>query len=131
MIMFIIRGLPGSGKSTLAKFISETTGAEHYEADMYFVDQETNEYKFDPARIGDAHNWCKTMVRWCCTNDNHVVVSNTFTQDWEMKDYEKMAEEFGYTVFHLIVENRHGGENAHDVPEDVITKMRNRFSVKL
>jgi len=34
-------------------------------------------------------------------------------------------------VFSLIVENRHGGVNEHDVPDDVIEKMEKRFEVKL
>jgi hypothetical protein len=31
----------------------------------------------------------------------------------------------------LIVENRHNGESIHAVPEDTLSKMRNRFVVKL
>jgi hypothetical protein len=29
------------------------------------------------------------------------------------------------------VENRHGGTNVHNVPEDKIEQMKNRFSIKL
>jgi hypothetical protein len=29
------------------------------------------------------------------------------------------------------VENRHGGVNEHNVPEEVLTKMRERFEIKL
>jgi predicted kinase len=39
--LILLRGLPGSGKSTLAKSLA----GEHIEADMYFVDNETGEYK--------------------------------------------------------------------------------------
>jgi phenolic acid decarboxylase len=60
-----------------------------------------------------------------------IVVSNTFTQGWEMEDYYKMAEELGYRVFSLIVENRHGGENIHTVPKETIKKMKDRFKLKL
>jgi hypothetical protein len=60
-----------------------------------------------------------------------IVVSNTFTQEWEMNDYYKMAEELGYMVFSLIVENRHGGKNIHGVPDDKLEIMKNRFEVKL
>jgi len=31
----------------------------------------------------------------------------------------------------VIVENRHGGENEHDVPEETLKKMLDRFSIKL
>ena len=61
----------------------------------------------------------------------NVSVSNTFTQEWEMEAYYKLAEQYGYTVFTVIVENRHGGVNQHGVPEDKIEIMKNRFEIKL
>jgi hypothetical protein len=63
--------------------------------------------------------------------DNRIVVSNTFTQEWEMKPYMEMAEKYGFKVFTVIVENRHGGLNVHDVPEDKLEAMRSRFEIKL
>lgn len=60
-----------------------------------------------------------------------IAVSNTFTQEWEMEIYFKLAEQYGYTVFTVIVENRHGGVNTHGVPEEKIEIMKNRFEVKL
>jgi hypothetical protein len=60
-----------------------------------------------------------------------IVVSNTFTQEWEMESYYKLAEKYGYMVFTIIVENRHGGVNQHGVPDDKLKQMKDRFSVKL
>jgi hypothetical protein len=60
-----------------------------------------------------------------------IVVSNTFTQEWEMEAYYLLAEEMGYTVFSLIVENRHGGKNVHGVPEEKLQAMKDRFEIKL
>jgi len=34
-------------------------------------------------------------------------------------------------VFTIVVENRHGGTNVHNVPEDKIEQMKNRFEIKL
>jgi hypothetical protein len=66
------------------------------------------------------------------TGENEkIVVSNTFTQEWEMDAYYTLAEVWGYTVFSLIVENRHGGKNTHGVPDDKLEIMKNRFEVKL
>ena len=64
-------------------------------------------------------------------NIDRIVVSNTFTQEWEMKPYFELAEKYGYMVFTIIVENRHGGVNQHNVPEDKIQLMRDRFEIKL
>jgi plasmid replication initiation protein len=48
-----------------------------------------------------------------------------------MKAYYELAEKYGYRVYSLIVENSHNGTNAHDVPEDKIEQMKNRFEIKL
>jgi hypothetical protein len=60
-----------------------------------------------------------------------VTVSNTFTQEWEMDYYFDLAKKYGYRVYSLIVENRHGGVNEHGVPEEKLLQMKNRFQVKL
>jgi predicted kinase len=126
-ILYIVRGIPGSGKSTFAK----TLGGQHYEADMYFVTP-SGKYEFNPTKIKDAHQWCQSFVKTDMILEYpKIVVSNTSTQEWEMKPYFDLAKEFGYTVFTIIVENRHGGKNQHDVPEDKIEQMINRFEIKL
>ncbi len=103
----------------------------HKEADMYFVDRFGN-YKFDPTKLKDAHNWCKLEVELIMKYDySPVVVSNTFTQEWEMEDYYKLAEKYGYRVYSLIVENRHGGVNEHGVPDDKLQQMKDRFQISL
>jgi len=126
--LVLLRGLPGSGKSTAAKLFNK---APHFEADMYFMDADGN-YQFDFAKIKDAHNWCRHSVMDAMKADYPiVVVSNTFTQEWEMEAYYLLAEELGYMVVSMIVENRHGGKNIHGVPEDKLEIMKNRFEVKL
>ena len=135
--LILLRGLPGSGKSTLANIIS-FDGAI-CEADQYFVDKETGEYEYNPDEIKIAHQWCKDEVekRMKQNKDtwgldySEIFVSNTFTQEWEMESYYKLAEKYGYQVFSLIVENRHGGKNTHGVPDDKLEVMKNRFEIKL
>jgi predicted kinase len=123
--LFLLRGLPGSGKSTLA----ESIGGMHMEADKYFMDE--GEYKFDPSKTRDAHAWCQNAVSVWMKNSEKIVVSNTFTQEWEMEYYFDLAKEYGYRVYSLIVENRHGGVNEHGVPEEKLVQMKNRFEVQL
>lgn len=129
--LFLLRGLPGSGKSTLAKMLVGDKDYCHKEADMYFVDRDGN-YKFNPSQLKDAHKWCQDEIEFAMKYDHSpVVVSNTFTQEWEMQSYYELAEKYGYRVHSLIVENRHGGVNQHGVPEDKLEIMKNRFEVKL
>jgi predicted kinase len=134
--LYIIRGVPGSGKSTFAK---ELVGADFLvcEADKYFVDREGN-YKFDGSKLKEAHEWCRdrveTFMEDSLLNDQfyrRIAVSNTFTREWEMQAYIDLAEKYGYRVFSLIVENRHGSSNVHGVPDEVIEKMKERFEIKL
>ena len=129
--LYIVRGIPGSGKSTFAKSI----GGVHIEADQFFM--MNGKYNFDITKIKLAHKYCQNQTEaWMKTdgtqvNNDKIVVSNTFTQEWEMEPYFKLAEKYGYKTFSLIVENRHGGVNEHGVPEDKLEIMKNRFEVKL
>jgi predicted kinase len=124
--LFLLRGLPGSGKSTLAKSI----GGMHIEADRYFMYE--GKYEFDASKLKEAHAWCQNIVSvWMTYSVPKIVVSNTFTQTWEMDYYFELAKEHGYRVYSLVVENRHGGENVHNVPKEKIEEMARRFSVKI
>ena len=131
-MLYLVRGLPGSGKSTFSK----TLGGIHIEADQYFVDIEGN-YNFDGSKIKLAHEYCRAQTGvWMKTdglqvNVDKIVVSNTFTQEWEMEPYYELAKKYGYKVFSIIVENRHEGINEHGVPEEKIEQMKNRFELKL
>jgi predicted kinase len=124
--LYLIRGIPGSGKSTLASEISEIS----FEADQYFI--KNGEYTFDPSKLKDAHQWCQLQVdaAMAC-GEEKISVSNTFTQEWEMEAYFKLAEKYGYRVFSLIIENRHGNKNLHGVPSDALQRMRDRFQISL
>ena len=130
--LYLLRGLPGSGKSTLAKQL----GGSHFETDLYFVSPDET-YNFDPSKLKEAHKWCQDAVsnamllNYTTGHNETIVVSNTFTQEWEMKPYMDMAEDWGYRVFTIIVENRHGGVNQHGVPDEKLQQMKNRFEISL
>lgn len=125
--LFILRGAPGAGKSTLAKSL----GGVHLEADMYHIDQNGN-YFWKPENVKKAHKWCQLLTEHRMEDGfEKIVVSNTFTQEWEMGSYFELAKKYGYRVYSLIVENRHGGVNEHNVPEETLEKMKKRFEVCL
>lgn len=130
--LFLLRGLPGAGKSTLA----ERIGGIHIEADMFFI--KDGEYHFDVTKLKEAHQWCQEGVEKSMVGlNNHkittqrIIVSNTFTMEWEMQPYFELAEKYGYRVYSLVVENRHGGVNEHGVPEEKLIQMKQRFEIKL
>jgi predicted kinase len=143
--LFLIRGLPGSGKSTLAKTLAEGIRSEIHEADSFFMvyrDEETGyivnrhqydgTYEFDAKLLTNAHAECLNSARHSMQlGIPRVIVANTFTQEWEMQAYFEAAGYYNYTVFCLIVENRHAGKSVHGVGEETIEKMKNRFSINL
>jgi len=131
--LILLRGLPGAGKSTVAQLIMTGGGMTDkvIEADSYFYDH-MNNYNFDPSKLPAAHNYCKTMVTdYMKMMKPKIVVANTLTQEWEMLPYYELAEQYGYRVHTLIVENRHGNESIHNVPAVSIGNMLHRFQIKL
>lgn len=126
-ILILVRGVSGSGKSTFSNQISES----HLEADQYFVD-ENGAYNFDATKLPLAHKWCQLRTEHMMEDSQaKIVVSNTFTQEWEMQPYFDLAKKYDYMVFTIIVENRHNGKNVHGVPEEQLEKMKNRFQIVL
>ena len=127
-ILYIIRGVSGSGKSTLGEAI-----APHViSADDYFM--KDGKYCFNPAKLNEAHEMCQDRVKIRMEHgDGPIAVCNTFTKEWEMKPYLDMANEYGYAVFCIVMENRHENSDVHNVPVEVKQKQeRNlRNSLKL
>jgi predicted kinase len=125
MQLIIIRGIPGSGKSTKAReIISEREGSvDHFEADMFF--ERDGEYRFDPTKLKDAHEWCQNQTRASLEAGRDVIVSNTFVKRWEAQPYLDMAEELGADVKIIICKGEYG--SVHGVPEDRIQIMKENF----
>lgn len=128
--LYLIRGVPGSGKSTLAKTLFESgIVSTILEADNHFyVD---GEYVFDASKLGHAHRYCQYWAKQYLQDNLSVAVSNTSTTEKEVAIYQQIAELTGSKFVSIIVENRHEGQNVHNVPPEKIQQMKNRFSVKL
>jgi hypothetical protein len=124
--IILFRGLPGSGKSSLSESLCKVV----YSADMFF--EQDGNYNFDPTKLPDAHKWCKSKVEDLMVAEiENIGVANTFTTDWEMEPYFELAEDYGYRISTIIVENRHGSTNIHGVPDEAMERMEKRFTVKL
>jgi hypothetical protein len=91
-----------------------------YAADDYFYRKGDGDYRFVAEDLGAAHAWCRAGVESKMGHNFHnIIVHNTFTRYKEMKPYLAMAEKFGYKVVSLVVENRHGSDSVHNVPQEV------------
>jgi predicted kinase len=120
--LVLIRGLPGSGKSTLAHSMMNH---KHMETDMFWGP----DYKFDIAKLKEAHEWCQIHTRGLLEEGLSVVVSNTFTTKKELQPYLEIAKDFG--IKPQIITCHGQWKNVHNVPEEVLERMESRFEYDL
>ena len=121
--LVIIRGIPGAGKSTYAREAYPTH--TNFEADTYFIQQDGT-YSFDPRQLPAAHNWCYRQALRSLKRGQNVVVSNTFTQPWEVTRYIEMVETLPQLSIKVITLTSEY-DNVHGVPPEKVAIMKNRF----
>lgn len=129
--LILFRGLPGSGKSTLAEILSDEGKYPVLSVDSYFTNDK-GEYNFEYQNNHLAYKKCEEQTKVQMeAGAEKIFVDNTFTMDWEMEPYFKLASHFNYKIFVLTVENRHGGENIHNISSEQLKKMAANYKVKL
>lgn len=129
--LILIAGLPGTGKTTIAEWLTKMDPkGVHFEADHFFED-ECGRYQFVASQVGAAHKWCQEQVKCAMLNDTPlIVVANTFVKRWELDPYVDMAEQHGYEIVRVVMDNNYwtdeqlAARNIHKVPQAKITQMR-------
>lgn len=130
--LIVLRGLPGSGKSTLAMVLSEDGKHPIFSVDDYFTNSETGEYIFDFKNNHLAYKLCEENTKLSMVNKlSKIIIHNTFTMDWELEPYFTLASEYNYSIFIVTVENYHQSGNAHEVSDEQLQKMAEKYKVKL
>jgi predicted kinase len=122
--LYIIRGISGSGKTTLASKMAAEKNCRHLEADMWFM-RGDGEYIFDFRELDRAHNWCFNEACVELNDGRDVIVSNTFTRLWEMRNYIDFATERGHKVQIITCNGRY--QNVHGLSEGMVAKQAARF----
>ena len=131
--LFILRGCPGSGKSLLASELAKGYSDDIIccADDYHMID---GEYKWSVENTFLAYLKCKDKCEELMKNNSErIIIANTNSGGKQFKPYSELAELYGYTVFYLVVENRHNGINSHGVSDDILNKMESRLtsSIKL
>lgn len=130
--LILLRGLPGSGKSTLASVLSENSKYPIFSVDDYFTDKITGEYSFDYKQNYLAYAQCEENTKMAMQQlIPKIILHNTFTMDWELEPYFKLASNYHYAVFVVTVEKYHSYSNTHSVDQEQLQKMASKYKVKL
>jgi predicted kinase len=127
-VLVVLRGSPNSGKSSFAKLLGRAICC----ADDWYIHKDN--YKWDAKYLKNAHDWCQRKCERFMQKDvSPIIIANTNITENLMQPYISMAEEFGYVTYFIVIENRHGNKNSHNVPDETIEKMKSRLinSIKL
>jgi predicted kinase len=129
--VILLRGLPGSGKTTLASLWSAIPGAVVVSLDDYFTDAAGNyHFRFQDNHL--AYQQCIDRVAEAMIHASPtIVVHNTFVYDWEMKPYLDLAKKYTYRLHVCTVEKYHSSTNVHEVSQEQIEKMAEKYQVRL
>src|SRR5688572_1218987 len=126
--LILLRGLPGSGKSTLAGILCENRRWPVFSIDSFFTDPETGNYHFVFTDNHLAYKQCEEQTAGAMSQQiEKIFVDNTFTLDWEIEPYVKLAAKYDYALFVVTVENYHGRPNVHGVSTEQLQKMAQKY----
>ena len=118
--VIVISGKSGTGKSSLAAYIQGLSPSVRIccADDFFMVD---GEYKFDAAKLGQAHKSCWEKFEKALADGCDCLISNTSTLAAERKRYLKRARECGFMAFSIALEDL-GNISIHAVPLDVLDR---------
>lgn len=127
LTLTLIRGIPGAGKSHIASaLLLADPSLAHFENDQFFIDPKSGTYNYNKENIKLAVEVCLTNTRAALSNGISTIVSNTFTQQWELTPYVELARRYNATLQIIEVWSNH--TDIHEVPQSTIERMRERFT---
>lgn len=130
--LVVLRGLPGSGKSTLVRILNSNNLFPSFSIDDYFTNQETGKYEFNFSNNHLAYKQClQNVENEMQKSTEKIFVHNTLTLEWELKEYLQLCTKYNYAIFVVTCEKYHEGKNMHQVSDEQLKKMAEKYKVKL
>ncbi len=123
--VIIMRGIVGAGKSTYAKLFPDAIICS---ADEYHIDED-GIYRFDPANIGKAHDYCLSKFLFAIQDediDRIIIVDNTNLSIYEIAPYYRLAQIHNLDVKIIRIHTDFeiaARRNIHSVPLERIWQM--------
>lgn len=120
--LYIFRGLPGSGKSTHAHRVASLV----VEPDMFRYNA-SMQYKFNADKNSEVFDKATDLLVYAMRHLRMpaIALTATFTKVERLRRFIKLGKKYGYSV--IVVECYGDYGNIHNVPEDVIDRMRKEF----
>lgn len=119
MILHIVRGLPGSGKSTYAKSLNIL----HVETDMFCM--KNGEYVWTPEGQARRIELVSEFVEKCLQTGSDCVVTGVFSTHRSYQPLIELGRLYRAKIEVKTCTSNYG--SIHNVPSDVIEKMRKEF----
>ena len=127
--MYLLRGVPGSGKSTISNAILSENGIDTsnifiknqhiLSTDDFFIVK--GKYNFDPRKLVQYHNANQMRTEEQMKKGiSPLLIDNTNIMPWEMKNYVKLADKYGYETIILNPEDFSNVNNPLVITKKVI-----------
>lgn len=137
-LVIVLRGIAGAGKSTLAAWLRDyarrvkETRCDTFSADQFFLAADGT-YRFDAAKLSDAHSTCtrRFVGRVGLHTHGLVIVDNTATTNEEAAPYMAVGHAYGWRTRLVTVEadtRAAARRNVHGVPDLAVGGMASRLS---
>jgi len=137
MDVWLIRGVQGSGKTELAEKLTGLYQSPVILAADDFFTRPDGSYHFVASLVGEAHKSCETSFDHYLRRPDVdcVMVTNVFARHIHLNPYIRMIKKHretggqSITLRVLIVQDHHGTVNTHEVPREVINRVKLDFEL--
>jgi predicted kinase len=128
--LYLIRGIQGAGKTSFVDGVRRQEDVVVAQDD--FMVNAQGKYIFDWERIEEVRDKCIGVVEDAMERSvQRIFVHNTFVKAEHLQPYFTLAKKHSYRAFSIVVENRHGNTDIHNVPKAIVENKRREFDVSL